>query len=141
MRLELSPTPVPHVWGMILIMKNQPITVYGISNCDTVRKARAWLAERGASYEFHDFKKQGVPEAQLDNWLQHVGWEKLVNRKGTTWRALDAATQAGVVNAASAKWVILLNSSVVKRPVVHWRGGQVTVGFDSSAWQALCSPD
>lgn len=125
---------------MILIMKNQPITVYGISNCDTVRKARAWLAERGASYEFHDFKKQGVPEAQLDNWLQQVGWEKLINRKGTTWRGLEAFTQASVVNDASAKRVILLNSSVIKRPVVSWSGGHITVGFDASEWLALCQP-
>ena len=122
---------------MILIMKDQPITVYGISNCDTVKKDCAWLTERGANYEFHDFKKQGVPEAQLDNWLQHVGWEKLVNRKGTTWRALDAATQVGVVNAASAVAVMLHNSSVIKRPVVEWVGGQVTVGFDGEAWEEL----
>jgi arsenate reductase (glutaredoxin) len=125
---------------MILTMKNPPIIVYGIPNCDTVKKARAWLTAQGVDYEFHDFKKQGVPEAQLDNWLQQVGWEKLINRKGTTWRALDAATQASVMDDASAKRVILLNSSVVKRPVVHWRGGQITVGFDASRWQALYSP-
>lgn len=122
---------------MILIMKNQPTTVYGIANCDTVKKACAWLTERGASYEFHDFKKQGVPEAQLDNWLRHVGWEKLVNRKGTTWRALDAATQAGVVNAASAVAVMMHDSSLIKRPVVEWVGGQVTIGFDAEAWEEL----
>jgi arsenate reductase (glutaredoxin) len=136
----LSPTLAPDVYGMIMVMTSKTITVYGIPNCDTVKKARAWLTAQGLDYEFHDFKKQGVPEAQLDNWLQQVGWEKLVNRKGNTWRTLDAATQSRVVDAASAKQVILLNSSVVKRPVVHWHRGQITVGFDTSAWQALCSP-
>jgi arsenate reductase (glutaredoxin) len=121
-------------------MKNQPITVYGISNCDTVKKARAWLTAQGVDYEFHDFKKQGVPEAQLDNWLKQVDWEKLLNRKGTTWRGLDAATQASVADDASARKVILLNPSVIKRPVVAWGGGRVTVGFDSEAWQAYSSP-
>ena len=118
-------------------MKNQPITVYGIANCDTVKKARAWLTDHGVEYEFHDFKKLGMPEAQLDNWLQQVGWENLINRKGTTWRGLDTATQASVIDAASAKRVILLNSSVVKRPVVQWQPSPVTVGFDAEAWKEL----
>ena len=113
------------------------ITLYGIPNCDTVKKARTWLTDHGIDYAFHDFKKQGVPEAQLDNWLRHVGWEKLVNRKGTTWRALDAATQAGVVNAASAVAVMMHDSSLIKRPVVEWVGGQVTIGFDAEAWEEL----
>jgi arsenate reductase (glutaredoxin) len=120
---------------MIMVMTSKTIIVHGIPNCDTVKKARAWLTAQGADYEFHDFKKQGVPEAQLDNWLQQVGWEKLVNRKGNTWRALDAATQANVVDAASAVAVMKANSSVIKRPVVQWRGGQVTVGFDAEAWE------
>ncbi len=125
---------------MIMVMTSKTITVYGIPNCETVKRARAWLTAQGVDYEFHDFKKPGVPEAQLDNWLQQVGWEKLVNRKGNTWRALDAATQSSVVDAASAKEVILLNSSVVKRPVVDWPEGQITVGFDTSAWKALWPP-
>ena len=123
--------------GMIVAMTSNTIIVYGISNCDTVKKARAWLTAQGVDYEFHDFKKLELPEAQLDNWLQQVGWEKLINRKGTTWRGLDAATQVGVVNAASAVAVMLHNSSVIKRPVVEWVGGQVTVGFDAEAWEEL----
>ncbi|HEX5806472.1 MAG TPA: ArsC/Spx/MgsR family protein, partial [Macromonas sp.] len=67
------------------------IKVYGIPNCDTVKKARTWLSERGLEHEFHDFKKQGVPEQRVDAWLASAGWEKLVNRKGTTWRKLDPA--------------------------------------------------
>ena len=122
---------------MIMVMTSKTITVYGIPNCDTVKKARAWLTAQGVDYEFHDFKKLGVPEAKLGNWLQQVGWEKLVNRKGNTWRALDAATQGRVVDAASAIAVVMANSSVIKRPVVQWLGGQVTVGFDATVWDEL----
>jgi arsenate reductase len=105
------------------------ITLYGIPNCDTVKKARTWLADHGIAYTFHDFKKQGVPEAQLDNWLSSIGWETVVNRKGTMWRGLDEATKASVVDAASARAVVLSEPSVVKRPVVEWANGMVIVGF------------
>lgn len=110
-------------------------TLYGIPNCDTVKKARAWLTEHGVEHSFHDFKKQGVPEAALDRWLAAAGWDTVINRKGTTWRQLDEATRAGVTDAASARAVALANPSVIKRPVVQWAGGDITVGFDSTAWQ------
>ena len=110
------------------------ITLYGIPNCDTVKKARTWLTDHGADYTFHDFKKHGVPEAQLDNWLATVGWETLVNRKGTAWRGLDEGTKASVVDAASARAVVLSAPSVVKRPVVVWADGTVTVGFKPEAF-------
>jgi len=113
-----------------------PITLYGIPNCDTVKKARAWLTAQGVGYNFHDFKKQGVPEARLDAWLRGPGWQKLVNRQGTTWRKLDAAVQAGVTDAAGARALMLAHPSVIKRPVVEW-GGTTTVGFDAAAWSAL----
>ncbi|MEO8654702.1 MAG: ArsC family reductase [Ramlibacter sp.] len=112
------------------------IVVYGISNCDTVKKARAWLAEQGIAYRFHDFKKQGVPGEQLDEWLAHCGWERLLNRKGTTWRNLDTNEQRAVHDAASAKDLMQANPSVIKRPVVDWCG-DVTVGFDRAAWELL----
>jgi len=115
---------------------NPSITLYGIPNCDTVKKARAWLAEHGVVVQFHDFKKQGVPEQPLDHWLTSAGWEKLLNRKGTTWRKLDAATQAAVTDAASARALMLAQPSVIKRPVVEWSASEVTVGFDAAAWQA-----
>ncbi|MDB5778603.1 MAG: arsenate reductase related protein [Polaromonas sp.] len=107
--------------------------LYGIPNCDTVKKARAWLAEHGHGHQFHDLKKQGVPPAQLARWVQAAGWEKLLNRKGTTWRKLDAATQAGVVDAASAEALMRDNPSVIKRPVVDWEP-DITVGFDAADW-------
>lgn len=109
------------------------IILYGIANCDTVKKARAWLTEQGYNYTFHDFKKQGVPPEKLAQWMQTVGWEKLLNRKGTTWRKLDAVTQAGVVDAASAQAVMLVHASSIKRPVVEWGDG-TSVGFDPVAW-------
>ena len=107
--------------------------LYGIPNCDTVKKARAWLAEHQQAYTFHDFKKQGVPPEALAHWVQAVGWEKLLNRKGTTWRQLDAAAQTAVVDAASAQLLMLASPSVIKRPVVDW-GQAVTVGFDAADW-------
>jgi arsenate reductase len=109
------------------------IVLYGIPNCDTVKKARAWLDERGAAYRFHDFKKHGVPVDRLDGWIAQLDWEKLVNRAGTTWRKLDAAAQAGVKDPASAKALMQAQPSVIKRPVVEW-GERTTVGFDEAAW-------
>ena len=114
-------------------------TVYGITNCDTVKRARAWLTDHGIDYAFHDFKKQGVPEADLDRWLASAGWETLVNRKGTTWRKLDPAVQAAVHDAASARALMLAQASVIKRPVVEW-GPKTTVGFDPAAWALLSRP-
>ncbi len=114
-------------------------TVYGISNCDTVKKARAWLTDRGIAVTFHDFKTTGVPAAQLPLWAQLVGWEALVNRKGTTWRKLDEATQFGVVDLASATDLMLSHPSVIKRPVVAWSDGSLTVGFDTALFESHVS--
>ena len=113
------------------------IIVYGIPNCDTVKKARTWLADQGLPFEFHDFKKQGVPVERLARWADVVGWDTLVNRKGTTWRKLDAAAQSAVTDSASAQALMLDHASVIKRPVVEWApGGDVTVGFDAQTWAA-----
>lgn len=109
------------------------ITVYGIPNCDTVKKARAWLAAHDVAHTFHDFKKQGVPADRLTAWERAVGWEKLVNRQGTTWRKLDPQLQAATVDAASAQALMRAQPSVIKRPVVDW-GTQITVGFDEKSW-------
>ncbi len=111
-------------------------TLYGIPNCDTVKKARTWLTEHGVAHSFHDFKKQGVPAAALDRWLAAAGHEKLVNRKGTTWRGLDEATRTAVVDNTSARALLLQQASVIKRPVVEWADGAVTVGFDAADWSA-----
>lgn len=112
------------------------ITLYGITNCDTVKKARKWLADAGVPYAFHDFKKQGVPEDHLQRWLAAAGWEKLLNRHGTTWRKLEPAAQQQAGSEAGARALMLAQPSVIKRPVVEWDGGAVTVGFDAAAWEA-----
>ena len=109
------------------------IIFYGIPNCDTVKKACAWLTNHGVAHEFHDFKRQGVPEQALDHWLGELDWSVLVNRKGTTWRQLDEATRAAVVDASSARALMLTHASVIKRPVVQWPNG-VSVGFDAEEW-------
>ena len=112
---------------------NRGMTIlYGIPNCDTVKKARTWLTEHHVTHEFHDFKKQGVPADLLPGWIRAVGWETLVNRKGTTWRKLDEATQAAVVDATSAAQLMLANASVIKRPVVERDGLVLAVGFDEA---------
>ena len=110
------------------------ITLYGIPHCDTVKKARAWLAERGAEVRFHDFKKQGVPADHLARWIDAVGWQKVLNRQGTTWRKLDPAAQAAVQDGASAAALLAREASAIKRPVVEWPDGAVTVGFAADDW-------
>lgn len=125
---------------MIGGMNPPTITVYGIPNCDTVKKARAWLSAQGVDYQFHDFKKQGVPAERLPQWIASLGWEKLLNRQGTTWRKLDAAVQAGVQDAASAVALMHEQPSIIKRPVVEWPTGAITVGFDNARWSELRGP-
>jgi len=108
------------------------LMLFGIPNCDTVKKARTWLEAQGLAYTFHDFKKQGAPLEALDSWIGEVGWEVLVNRSGTTWRKLDEAIRASVVDALSAKALMLAHPSVIKRPVVDWGDAaprRLTVGF------------
>lgn len=110
------------------------ITVYGIPNCDTVRRARAWLDGQGLAYDFHDFKKSGVPLPALEQWLEAAGWERLLNRKGTTWRRLDDAQREAVHDAAGARALMLAQPSLIKRPVLHWPDGRISVGFDAADW-------
>jgi Spx/MgsR family transcriptional regulator len=110
------------------------VLLYGIPNCDTVKRARAWLAGEGVEHGFHDFKKQGVPAARLSAWLEAAGWEKLLNRQGTAWRKLDEGVKAAVTDAASASALMLQQPSVIKRPVVEWADGHITVGFEAQGF-------
>ena len=108
--------------------------LYGIKNCDTVKKARKWLDEQGIDYEFHDFKKDGLQSELLFRWEQAVGWETLLNRRGTTWRKLPEDVR-DTIDAQSAHEIMLENPSIIKRPVVE-NGGNVRVGFSADEWSA-----
>ena len=110
------------------------IKLYGLSNCDTVQRARAWLADQGQAHEFHDFKKAGVPGDRVGPWVAAVGWETLLNRKGTTWRKLADSERDAVMDAATARALMAAQASVIKRPVVEWPDGRITVGFDAALW-------
>ncbi|NBD21751.1 ArsC family reductase [Aquabacterium fontiphilum] len=110
------------------------LILYGIPNCNTVKKARDWLAEQGVAYTFHDYKKQGVPADRLPGWMAALGWERLINRQGTTWRKLSPETQAGVVDAASAQALMLAQPSVIKRPLIERDGVALGAGFDETQW-------
>jgi arsenate reductase (glutaredoxin) len=117
-------------------MTNATITLYGIANCDSVKKARALLDSRNVSYAFHDYRKQGVPEAALRAWVHAKGRDVVLNRKGTTWRGLDDAVKESVVDDASAIAVMVAHSSTIKRPIVV-SGATVIVGVDVVALNAL----
>jgi arsenate reductase len=111
------------------------ITLYGIPNCDTVKKARVWLDQRGTAFGFHDYKKSGVDEAALRGWVAAHGWETVLNRKGTTFRALPDADKAGL-DADKAVALMLSQPSMIKRPVLALEHGRTLVGFDPAAWAA-----
>ena len=137
----MKPRWHPHSRGIIALMHPATapttLTVYGIANCDTVKKARLWLQSQGLAAEFHDFKKQGLAPDVLANWVQTLGWERLLNRKGTTWRKLAPAQQASAHDATGASALMLAYHSVIKRPVVRWPDGRLTVGFAPEAFAAM----
>ncbi len=114
--------------------KEATLHVYGIKNCNTVKKALYWLTENNKSFEFHDFKKEPATAEKLEDWEQHVPFETLVNKKGTTWRKLDKSEQESVVDAKSANKVLLENNSMIKRPIVEYKNG-ILVGFDEEAYK------
>lgn len=113
------------------------ITLYGIPNCDTMKKARHWLDKRGIDYEFHNYKKLGAPEAALKHWIDQLGWEVLLNKRGTTWRKLDETTKANVDTESAIK-IMQENPSIIKRPVLDV-DGQLQVGFTEANYQQLFS--
>jgi arsenate reductase (glutaredoxin) len=111
------------------------VVLYGIKNCDTVKKARAWLDEHGVAYTFHDFKTDGVAAKDIKRWLQDVPWDVLLNRAGTTFRKLDDAQKANI-NEAKAVALMLDQPSMIKRPVLDVNG-RITVGFKPDIYQAI----
>jgi arsenate reductase len=117
-------------------MATMKTMLYGIPNCDTVKKARAWLAAHGQDAGFHDFKKDGLDRATVAAWLDQLDWEVLVNRKGTTWRKLPEARRAAVADKASALELMLESPSVIKRPVLAM-AGTLCVGFSDERYLDL----
>ena len=115
----------------------QTLILYGITNCNTVKKARDWLTINGISVEFHDFKKQGVSAALLENWLSQVSHEKLINRAGQTWRGLEDATKNSIIDNASAIALMQTKTSVIKRPILEKNGKIVCLGFDEAVYKEL----
>lgn len=111
-------------------------TLYGIPNCDTMKKARVWLDEHAQPYTFHDYKKQGASDALLRGWLAQVDWAALLNRQGSTWRKFDAAVQAAVVDADSALALMSAHPSLIRRPVLV-RDGQLLIGFKPEWYDAF----
>ena len=108
------------------------ITIYGIKNCDTMKKARAWLDGHGVAYDFHDYKTAGIEKDKLKQWSDEVGWETLLNRAGTTFRKLPDADKEGL-NEKKALALMLAQPSMIKRPVLE-AGGKLLVGFSADAY-------
>lgn len=111
------------------------IHLYGIPNCDTVKKARVWLDGQGKAYTFHDYKKEGADPERIAGWIAAAGLDTVVNRKGTTFRALSDDDKARAADAASAPALLAANPSVIKRPIVEHAGG-LLVGFKADEWAA-----
>src|SRR5579863_1743251 len=109
------------------------ITIYGIKNCDTMKKARAWLDQHGVKYAFHDYKAEGIDRADIERWSKKLGWEALLNRAGTTFRALPE-DQKQPLDAKKAIALMLAQPSMIKRPVLDLGGGRLLVGFKPEAY-------
>ena len=111
-----------------------PITIYGIKNCDTMKKARAWLDKHGVAYAFHDYKTAGIEPERLEKWEKKVGWETLLNRAGTTFRKLPDKDKANLT-AKKAMTLMLAQPSMIKRPVLELGGGKLLIGFAPERYQ------
>jgi arsenate reductase len=109
--------------------------VYGIKNCNTVKSALDWLKKKKIEFEFHDSKTKGITEAKLKAWCKQVGWESLVNKRGTTWRKLDEATQKKITSEKAAIALMLEKTSVIKRPLIEEDGKVLALGFDEAVYK------
>ncbi len=111
------------------------VVIYGIKNCDTMKKARAWLDKAGVAYDFHDYKTAGVERPRLEGWAKKAGWETLLNRAGTTFRKLPEGDKEGLTEAKAIA-LMMANPSMIKRPVLE-AGGRLLVGFKPDQYEAL----
>jgi arsenate reductase (glutaredoxin) len=110
------------------------VTVYGIENCDQVRKAKSWLNRHEQAFQFHDYRKHGITEALLQSWMRHVPWDALLNKRGTTWRQLDEARRSIITDQNSALDLMLENPTLIKRPILV-QGDDVLVGFSEAVYE------
>ncbi len=117
--------------------KNTGLTIYGIPNCDTVQKTIAWFKANNITFEFYDYKKNGITTAKLRPWCKQKGWEVLLNKKSTSWRDLDKEAQANITDAKTAIAVMVKTPSIIKRPVVEKNGKIAAVGFDKAVYEKL----
>jgi arsenate reductase len=110
-------------------------TLYGIKNCDTIKKARKWLAENGIEYKFHDVRSDGIDLASIENWVDQAGWETVLNRRGTTWRKLDSSVQEST-SRENVSALLLEHPAMIKRPVLD-KDGTITIGFKAENYQSM----
>lgn len=110
-------------------------TLFGIKNCDTIKKARKWLADNGVDYVFHDVRADGIDAATIDRWIEQTGWETVLNRRGTTWRKLDSKVQE-TTDRDSVTALLLEHPAMIKRPVLV-RDDVVTIGFKADQYQTI----
>lgn len=114
------------------------LTMYGIPNCNSVKKAKDFLTAKGITFTFHDYKKKGISDEQLEQWIAQIGWEKVLNKIGTTWRGLSEEEKSSVKDAASAKSLMLAKTSLIKRPLIEDGEGKVlVVGFKLDEYEQL----
>ncbi|WP_342754010.1 ArsC family reductase [Pantoea sp. MBD-2R] len=113
------------------------LTMYGIKNCDTIKKARKYLEARDVNYQFHDYRADGLDAALLQKFIDQLGWEALLNTRGTTWRKLSEETRSAVNNAAAAREVMLENPAMIKRPLLCSADGSMLLGFSENAYQPI----
>ena len=109
--------------------------IYGISNCDTVKKAKNWLDSHNLDYQFHDFRKDGINKDIINGWLNTVAWDKILNKRSTSWRNLDASTQQAI-NSTNVVDLLVQNPTLIKRPVLNVND-IITVGFNSDTYQGI----
>lgn len=116
----------------------EPVVVYGIANCDTIKKAKKWLTQHQVDFRFHDYRIQGLDRSQLTQWVLKLGWEALVNKRGTTWRKLPEPVQSSL-NIDSAIDLMLENPAIIRRPLLEREGAQ-HIGFSEQAYSEIFNP-
>jgi Spx/MgsR family transcriptional regulator len=109
--------------------------VYGIKNCNTVKSALDWLNRKQIAFEFHDYKSKGITEAKLCDWCKQMGWENLVNKRGTTWRLMDESVQKKITNEKAAISLMMEKTSVIRRPLIERNGKVLVLGFDEDEYR------